>query len=153
MSLLKLEGKTVGLEGIAEDLMGETAMDALPIVADAAASIRNRMKINVSKTFGPSSPGEYPAKVAGHLQDSIGASDAKITGRAVTAFFGVGAGRDGAAGAAKAKADGVNIYAEANSLEFGSVTKKGARRAARPFVRSTIAAMENDIVSLLERRL
>jgi hypothetical protein len=151
MSMIALEGKTIGLDIAAEELGPEVMKNAVPNVTRAAKAIRDRIQRNISRMGPPSPPGSYPARVTGHLFHSIGSSRAELTGSAVTAFVGVGAGADGRAGAAAAKADGVNIFAEANSLEFGSVTKTGMRRSPRPFVRPTINEMEAGIVAMLER--
>lgn len=148
--MITLSGKTVGLEVASQEILGEAGRNAIPLVERAAKTLAKAIQRNVSHEGAPSRPGQYPKRVTGHLHDSIGSSEAKLTGMAITAFFGVGAGPDGRAGAAKAKADGVNIFAEANSLEFGKVTKTGVRIAPRPFVRPTINQMEPAIEAMLE---
>ena len=151
-AMFQMKGRTTVDDSIILGIEGEVARDIVPVVAAAARRLAVAMRRNVGRSYPPASkPGEFPAKVQGFLQGAIGWSTAKQTGRAVTAFVGAGAGKEGRAGGNKAKAAGVNVYAEANSLEYGSVDKKGNRRAPRPWLRPTMNQMESEIVRMLER--
>lgn len=149
--LIEFRGETFGLKEFEKGIQKETLKDAVAPVEDSVETIAIRMRRRMDKP-GPSAPGTPVAKERGFLQEAVGHSDAKIIKNTVTAFVGVGVGRDGRAGVDRARAAGVNIFKYAHIQEHGGV-RQGRRIPHRSYVRSTVKEQESEVDRILEAAL
>lgn len=149
--MIEFRGQTFGLDEFNLDVRRETLRDAKPLVAESARLIADRMRREVERV-GPTPPGTPVGKEDGYLQGAIGSSTAEIHRDTVTAFVGVGAGRDGRAGAAAGRAAGVNVFEYATVHEYGG-RFAGRTYPPRSFVRYTVSLMEPHVDALLEAGL
>lgn len=156
MTLLRLEGKTVGIKGQAETLVKDT-MPLLQAGVERSAQLvegvikrtltgrrtGRRYRIPGTKvTYRASAPGEPPAVMRGWLRKSIGHTRASLIGTTSESFVGPMTGT----GFAKAAGAPVSVNRYAGRMEFGGVniTPQGntVRVLPRPYIRPSWAKAE-----------
>lgn len=155
--MIHLETRTAGLEGMAEEILKETANDTLAPMAQAGAKLVTRAREKLSVRGGPSRPGDPPAKETGDLQESVGRTAPYMRGGSVQIAWGVGVG-DEARGrmreqAARLGVEEASLFKKANLHEHGGFGADGQRYPARPYIRPTEAELEAEITADLERAL
>lgn len=145
----RLEMRTEGLKAMAESAGREALDDSIPL-ADEAGEMMLDLSVRRLSRPAPSAPGQYPGRESGHLAASMGWKPAKRSGRTVVGIFGLGVGPRGRRGLAAARAAGTNVFEAYGIHEFGG-TRQGIRIPPRPFIRPTLAWIDEKLTRILER--
>ena len=144
---------TVGLEGLAEELLEQTRKDALAPVAQAGQRLVDRMREKLSVRGGPSRPGDPPAMEEGALRDSIGRTGPYSDPGRVQIAVGVGVGNEATRRVAEWRSKGVEVFEYARLHEEGGVGAAGRRYPPRSYVRASELELQAEITADLERAL
>ncbi len=150
-----IDVKTTGIDGIAQELLRDTRAITKSALSKAATPLARRMRDLLSRTDGPSSPGEPPARVSGALRSAVGKDRPKVDRVGdVFVHVGIGVGAAKARLVAKLKGEGINVFEYAALQEYGGIFHADGRRyPARSYARRAESESETEIAAILQREL
>ena len=148
--MFRLEQDPIKTKGFAQGLVDETEVDVRPLIAKAGVMLVALAREKLSRMGGPSAPYQPPATVHGALLDTIGRTGPYTTPGQVTLAWGVGIGDQALARVNQWKAQGVNVYEYAHTLEVGGTVGEVHTRTylPRPYIRPTEVELEGAITAL-----
>lgn len=150
--MMKLQGRTEGLEEIDKEFVDETKPLARKLVGKAGTKAKKALQRTLSNVGEVSPPGSPPAEQEGHLRRSIGRSKVKTRDNMVACWVGVGEGA-GYDEVNKSKSQGANPFEYSAVQEYGGRIRGGKRLLPRPFIRPTFRRIEPEIVRDWESEL
>lgn len=150
MSLIAMKAETSGVDEMVEDLVEEQLKVGEKQVTEAASVLAKEMRRLLSKRRGPSAPGEPPRREEDWLWRGIGYERAKRRGAEISSRVGLGFGL-GYKELNRAKAQGVNPFDYAWTMEYGGISGKTrtTRIEPRPWARPAEAKVESEVVRIL----
>ena len=155
MIIFLVDVHTTGIDGIAVELLRDAIAVSKSALSKASTPLRRGMVRLLSRTGGPSAPGEPPARVTGALRSTIGKGRPVVEDGDVVVHVGPGEGKAAARKVAALKrGEGINIFEYALLQEHGGVFHEDGRRyPARSYARRAEAEAEAEISAILQREL